>query len=65
MAVHALCQGLAILACSPGGVTFMGVHFEEKTGQAVKAIFASLRVEDFEALRNAMDAEERREKNDA
>jgi hypothetical protein len=58
---YALCRGLAIMAFCPGGVKFMGLHFEEKTGQDLEALFARLQLEDVEALKTAMEAEEKRE----
>jgi hypothetical protein len=58
---HALCRGLAIMAFFPGGVRFLGLHFEEQSGQDLEALFAQLKLEDFEALKTAMEAEEKRE----
>jgi len=60
-AFNALCRGLAIMAFFPGGVKFMGLYFEEKTGEDLEALFARLKLEDFEALKAAMEAEEKRE----
>jgi hypothetical protein len=57
----ALCRGLAIMAFFPDGVKFMGLHFEERSGQDLEALFAQLKLEDFEALKTAMEAEEKRE----
>jgi hypothetical protein len=59
-AFNALCRLLAIGAFFPGGIKFMGMHFEEKTGEALEHLLDSLLLEDFEKLKVAMEAEERR-----
>ncbi len=62
-AMNALCRSLAIGAFFPGGIKFMGMRFEEKSGQALSDLFAKICLEDFEALKMAMEAEEQREEN--
>ena len=58
--VHELCEELAIMAFVPGGVRFGKLHFEQQTGQAPTDPFARLRIEDFSALRDAIEAEMQR-----
>ena len=50
-------SGLAVMAFMPGGVQFGRLRFAHEAGLS----FASLRIEDFAALRDAMDAEMQRE----
>jgi len=60
-AVRALCRLLAIGAFAPGGIIFLGIRFEEDIGKALEHLFAQFKLEDFEALKAAMEAEEKRE----
>jgi len=64
--VHALCRCLAIGSFAPGGIKFMGMHFEaESIASALDLLFARIKLADFEALRAAMEAEEKRAEEEA